>query len=317
MSGDPQSECVWNANYDPESFMELHDASILRLIVASVHPNGVVQNGQMVIPPYAQALAGEIACAHNAQAEGYPVLISFEFPNAWPPSQVAGWFGQVLPEFPNLWGVGIGNEQDHQYSTYPATPPSFVTVSARSDITTDTVKKVVRYNTRKIKKWLRVRHHKHWRRVKRVMTERVRYLSYQVEPHTTTVQTTRTARATPSEQYRLDYNAAEPVVASLEPGALISFGDAFPFGERFILAAWAFGGRPTGVGAIGISGYWLGGIPSLAAFAQQQGLPLWVPEDNPNGPGGNGSTVQPPSWQARWNAAVEQAPNWTLDDFYS
>jgi hypothetical protein len=317
MSGDPQTECVWNANYDPAPFMQEHQASILRLVVTSVHPDGLVQDGRMVIPPYAQALAGEMACVRNAQAEGYPVLISFEFPDAWLPSQVAEWFGQVLPDFPNLWGIGIGNEQDLQYSEYGETPPSFVTVPAGSDTTTYTVKEVVSYQTRKITKWVWVRRHKHRRRVKRVLTERVRQVSYDVDPHTTTIQTTITRRASPAEQYRLDYDAAEPVVASLEPGGKISFGNAFPFGQQFILDAWAFGGRPAGVGAIAISGYWLGGIPSLAAFARLQGLPLWVPEDNPNGPGGDGSTAQPPDWQARWNAAVAQAPNWTLDDFYS
>ena len=317
MSGDPQNECVWNANYDPAPFMQEHHASILRLVVTSVHPDGLVEDGRMVIPPYAQALAGEMACVRNAQAEGYPVLISFEFPNAWLPSQVAGWFEQVLPDFPQLWGVGIGNEQDLQYQQYPETPPSLVTVSAGSDITTYTVKEVVSYETRKIKKWVWVRRHKHRRRIRRVVTKRVRHVSDQVDPHTTTVQTTTTRSASTSEQYRLDYNAAEPVVASLEPGARISFGNAYPLGQQFILDAWAFGGRPSGVGAISISGYWLGGIPSLAAFAQLEGLPLWVPEDNPNGPGGDGSTAQPPDWQARWNAAVAQAPNWTLDDFYS
>ena len=317
MSGDPQKECVWNANYDPAPFMQEHHASILRLIVTSVHPDGVVEDGRMVIPPYEQALAGEMACVRNAQAEGYPVLISFEFPNAWLPSQVAGWFGQVLPDFPHLWGVGIGNEQDFQYHRYLETPPSFVTVSAGLDITTYTVKTVVSYETRKINKLVPVWRHRHRRWIRRVVTKRVRHVSYQVDPHTTTVQTTTTRRASTSEQYRLDYNAAEPVVARLEPGARISFGNAFPLGQRFILDAWAFGGRPAGVGAIGISGYWLGGIPSLAAFAQLEGLPLWVPEDNPNGPGGDGSTTQPPDWQARWNAAVAQAPNWTLDDFYS
>ena len=116
MSGDPQKECVWNANYDPAPFMQEHHAKILRLIVTSVHPDGVVEDGHMVIPPYMQAVAGEMACVRNAQAEGYPVLISFEFPNTWLPSQVAAWFGQVLPDFPHLWGVGIGNEQDFQYS---------------------------------------------------------------------------------------------------------------------------------------------------------------------------------------------------------
>jgi hypothetical protein len=317
MSGDPQNECVWNANYDPAPFMQEHHASMLRLVVTSVHPDGVVEYGRMVIPPYAQALAGEMACVRNAQAEGYPVLISFEFPNVWLPSQVAGWFGQVLPDFPHLWGVGIGNEQDLQYSRYPETPPSFVNVSAGRDITTYTVNEVVSYESRKVKKWVRVRRHKHTRRIRRVVTKRVRHVSYQVDPQTTTVQTTTTQRASTSEQYRLDYDAAEPVVAWLEPAARISFGNAFPFGQQFILDAWAFGGRPAGVDAIGISGYWLGGIPSLAAFAQLEGLPLWVPEDNPNGPGGDGSTAQPPDWQARWNAAVAQAPNWTLDDFYS
>jgi hypothetical protein len=317
MSGDPQNECVWNANYDPAPFMQEHHASILRLLVTSLHPDGVVQDGRMVIPPYAQALAGEMACVRNAQAEGYPVLLSFEFPNAWLPSQVADWFAQVLPDFPNLWGVGIGNEQDLQYSQDPQTPPSFVTVAADSDVTTYTVKEVASYETRKIREWVWVRRHKHRRRIRRVVTVRVRHVSYQVVPHTTTVTTTTTRRASAAEQYRLDYDAAAPVVAWLEPGARISFGNAYPLGHQFILDAWAFGGRPAGVGAIGISGYWLGGIPSIAAFAQLEGLPLWVPEDNPNGPGGDGSTTQPPDWQARWNAAVAQAPNWTLDDFYS
>ena len=213
--------------------------------------------------------------------------------------------------------TGARRDQDFQYHRYPETPPSFVTGSAGLDITTYTVKKVVTYETRKIKKRVRVRRHKHRRWITRVVTKRVRHVSYQVDPHTTAVQTTTTRRASTSEQYRLDYNAAEPVVARLEPGARISFGNAFPLGQQFILDAWAFGGRPAGVGAISISGYWLGGIPSLAAFAQLEGLPLWVPEDNPNGPGGDGSTAQPPDWQARWNAAVAQAPNWTLDDFYS
>jgi hypothetical protein len=317
MSGDPQNECVWSANYDPAPFMQEHHASILRLVVTSVHPDGVFADGRMVIPPYAQALAGEMACVRNAQAEGYPVLISFEFPNTWLPSQVAGWFGQVLSDFPNLWGVGIGNEQDLQYTEYSETPPSFVTVSAASDITTYTVKQVVSYETRKITKWVWVRRHKHRRRIRRVVSRPVRHVNYEVDPHTTTVETATTRRASPAEQYRLDYDAAEPVVASLEPGALISFGNAFPLGEQFILDAWGFGGRPAGVGAISISGYWLGDIPSIAAFAQLQGLPLWVPEDNPNGPGGDGSTTQPPGWQAQWNAAVAQARNWTLDDFYS
>jgi hypothetical protein len=317
MSGDPQVECVWNANYDPAPFMQEHHASILRLVVTSVHPDGLVEGGRMVIPPYAQALAGEMACVRNAQAEGYPVLISFEFPNAWLPSQVANWFGEVLPDFPNLWGVGIGNEQDLQYEEYGDTPPSFVTISAESEITTYTVNEVVSYETRKINKWVWVRRHKHRRRIRRVVTTRVRHVSYQVNPHTSTVQTTTTRRASAAEQYRLDYDAAEPVVAALEPGTRISFGNAYPLGEQFILDAWAFGGRPAGVGAISISGYWLGGIPSIAAFAQLEGLPLWVPEDNPNGPGGDGSTPPPPDWQARWNAAVAQAPNWTLDDFYS
>lgn len=317
MSGDPQNECVWSANYDPAPFMQEHHASILRLVVTSVHPDGVLEDGRMVIPPYAQALAGEMACVRNAQAEGYPVLISFEFPNTWLPSQVAGWFGQVLPDFPNLWGVGIGNEQDLQYSEYSETPPSFVTVSAASDITTYTVKEVVSYETRKITKWVWVRRHKHRRRIRRVVITPVKQVSYEVDPHTTAVETTTTRRASPAEQYRLDYDAAEPIVTSLEPGALVSFGNAFPLGEQFILDAWGFGGRPAGVGAISISGYWLGGIPSIAAFAQLEGLPLWVPEDNPNGPGGDGSTAQPPGWQAQWNAAVARAPNWTLDDFYS
>ena len=84
---------------------------------------------------------------------------------------------------------------------------------------------------------------------------RVKHVSYQVDPHTTTVQTTTTRRASTAEQYRLDYNAAEPVVAALEPGARISFGNAYPFGQQFILDAWVFGGRPAGVGAISISGY--------------------------------------------------------------
>jgi hypothetical protein len=309
---------VWNANYDPAPFMREHHASILRLIVTSVHPDGVVEDGRMVIPPYAHALAGEMACVRNAQAEGYPVLISFAFPNAWLPSQVARWFRQVVPDFPHLWGIGIGNEEDLQYQRDPAeTPPSFVTVPAGHDITTYTVRKVVSYTTRKVKKWVRVRRHKHRRRIRRVVTKRVMHVSYQVDPQTTTVQTTTTRRASASEQYRLDYNAAEPVVASLEPRALISFGNGYPFGHQFILDAWAFGGRPAGVGAIGISGYWLGGIPSIAAFARLQGLPLWVPEDNPNGPGGDSSTSLPPDRQARWNAAVALAPNWTLDDFYS
>ena len=317
MSGDPQVECAWNANYDPAPFMQEHHASILRLVVTSVHPDGVVEDGRMVIPPYAQALEGEMACVRNAQAEGYPVLISFEFPDAWLPFQVAAWFGQVLPDFPDLWGVGIGNEQDLQYDEYGETPPSLVTVPAGHDITTYTVKEVVSYETRKITKWVWVRRHKHRRRIRRVVTTHVRHVGYQVDPHTTTVQTTTTRPASTAEQYRLDYDAAEPVVATLEPGALISFGNAFPLGQQFIMDAWAFGGRPAGVNAISISGYWLGGIPSIAAFAQLEGLPLWVPEDNPNGPGGDGSTAPPPDWQARWNAAVAQAPNWTLDDFYS
>ena len=83
----------------------------------------------------------------------------------------------MLPDFPNLWGVGIGNEQDLQYSEYGETPPSFVTVPGGTDITTYTVREVVSYETRKTQKWIRVRRHKHWRRIRRVVTMRVKHVS--------------------------------------------------------------------------------------------------------------------------------------------
>jgi len=323
MSGDPQSECVWTPNYDPAPFMQLHHATVLRLIVTSLHPDGVRggADGPWLIPGYQQALTNEEACARNARAEGYRVIISYEWPMTWTPAQVASWFAQVLPDFPDPWAVSIGNEQDYQYWTGEAsvaTDPSLVCtrteggyryvwrpvyrlVGARRHGRYRWIRGVVNVRRR-----IRRRHHSRW-----VVMPKTHLLPVDVPPAPTCV------RATGAQQYRLDYNAAEPVVAQADPRTLIGFGTVYPFGQEFIESAWVFGGRPAGADAIAMTGYWLVGLPPVAAFARSQGLQFWTLENNPNGPGGSGSTKVPSAWPTLWAAVAAAMPNWTIDDFYS
>ena len=324
MSADPQNECVWTPNYDPAPFMQLHHATVLRLIVTSLHPEGVRGDGgagPWLIPGYQQALTNEEACARNAQAEGYPVVISYEWPMTWTPTQVASWFAHVLPDFPDPWAVSIGNEQDYQYvngDASVATDPSLVCTRADGvyrNIWPPVYRPVgVPRHDRNL--WIRgivnerpkIRRRNHGRSMGMTKTH---LLPIDVPPAPTCV------RATGAQQYRLDYNAAEPVVAHADPRTLIGFGTVYPFGEEFIESAWGFGARPAGADALAMTGYWLAGLPPVAAFARSQGLQFWTLENNPNGPGGSGSTEVPSGWPTLWAAIAAAIPNWTIDDFYS
>lgn len=310
MTGDPQFECVRSSvrhPYDPGPFLLLHHASELRLIVSDIHTAGVIHNGHIILPTYGEMIAGTTHCVQVAQQEGYPVVVSFQFNGSQTPAAVATWMSQVLPLFPHLAAVGFGNEQEYNARKEKWVSPSMVYRRKGHQIVTYQVVTTRIPGTVNLVEGCGNG---------TLCMTRVPATKVTVVRKARRVTRNVTFRATTAQQYRIDYNASEPIIARLERGATIIFGNSFPLGRGFILSAWSFGGRPVGIGAIGMTGYWTWGIRLMAAFAAYQNLPFWAMENNPNGPGGSTAPAR-----QLYGAEVAEihaySLNWTHDDFYS
>jgi hypothetical protein len=129
---------------------------------------------------------------------------------------------------------------------------------------------------------------------------------------------------TAGQNYRLDWNAVEPVLAMTAPHAIRVYGEFSPWSFNANEDGFARG-RPRGVQAIAAHCYHTkrGGlldVPKLAAWATSRRLPLWCSEMGPairkrTTPG----WAVPDTW-ASWNAAVatiqSKSPNLRMTSYY-
>jgi hypothetical protein len=130
---------------------------------------------------------------------------------------------------------------------------------------------------------------------------------------------------TTGENYRADWDAVEPVLATLVPDAIRVYGEFSPWGFDAIKKGFA-SSRPAGVQAIGEHCYHTkrpGGllqVPKNAAWAASVGLPLWCSEMGPAiQTSATPDWVVPDTW-ASWNATLatikSNSPNLQLISYY-
>ncbi len=115
---------------------------------------------------------------------------------------------------------------------------------------------------------------------------------------------------TAGQNYRVVWNAVEPVLVKLVPRAIRVYGEFSPWGFSAIQQGFAHG-RPPGVQALAAHCYHtkvdgLMQIPQDAAWAASKRLPLWCSEMGPALPRRTTPKwIVPDSW-ASWNAAVSK-----------
>jgi hypothetical protein len=130
---------------------------------------------------------------------------------------------------------------------------------------------------------------------------------------------------TMGQNYRADWNAAEPVLVKLAPHAIRVYGEFSPW--RFTAIKQGFAaGRPPGVQAIAAHCYHTkraGGleqIPQNAAWARSKRLPLWCSEMGPAIRKPTTPTWAVPDTWASWKAMVARvrakSPNLQVTSYY-
>lgn len=191
-AGDNQYVC--NAGGDPGPWLLAHGDNTMRFIVN----DGVAGQADQSAAP---------TCIHQAEAEGFRVLLSVVLDAQWTPMQDAQRITQTIARFGPVWAVSIGNEED-----LGATHDGSMT----------------------------------------------------------------------AQSYARAWAAAEPALATADPGALRVFADASPRGGDWMERAWNDGHRGAQVAAMNCYavGWTIGmaQVPTFAAWAKAQGVPLWCPE---------------------------------------
>jgi hypothetical protein len=313
VAADYQTQCVGqDANIN--GLLASQDATVMRI---SINPTTAGQG---------------LDCVRGAYDAGYRVFLNLGFGVLWTPAQMAQWFASVLPQYaPYLWAVSVGSEQELQAMSISGYHGVGTVCSPQTTYTSTVANEMVSVRVKvKVRVRMRVRigrkHHKRtvwrWRTVRRWRTASEFKPQTVNVPHTVQV----CGPTTDYEDYRNDWDAVAPIIAQIAPQALRVYGEVSPWGFEYFKQSWFIdGGAPPLVNAIAMHCYdtQTGGMaeaPADAAWAADQGMPLWCTEMSPVfSPGADQPWINadtPQSWALK-TATMEQAgPNIQLVSYF-
>ncbi len=257
----------------------------------------VMRLGIALQPGFSNTPPNGTACVTWAAAHRYKVYLTVEYSNDWTPATAAG---QVATELPLYQQAAINGQRT---SGLAQTGLWAVSIGNEQDVSTG--HGAAPSGDYPICK-----------PVKRLQGGRIATTSI---CHPSTI----------GDDYRLVWNAVEPVVKALAPRAIVVYADVSPwsFGS-FIRDGWSdFTTTPPGVGAIGAHCYvtlnannqddgGLGYVPALAAWAATKHVPVWCSEMGPYVIEAGDQWYDDGGWPADVANAIAASPDLQMVSFY-